>query len=109
MSIFKDLCIDITKIQLANAKALAIHHKFQEGLSENPIYPVDKYDSDAVDCKRESKQLKEDNPIILPNQINPPDWQELQAKDELEQELFADDLEKHEQDVNLFNLNKENQ
>ena len=40
--------------------------------------------------------------------IEPSNWQELQAKDELEQELFADDLEKHEQDVNLFNLNKEN-
>ena len=104
MSIFKDLCIDITKIQLANAKALAKHQKFQEGMSA-----VNRYDSDAEDFKRESKQLKEDNPIILPNQINPPDWQELQAKDELEQELFADDLEKHEQDVNLFNLNKENQ
>ena len=34
--------------------------------------------------------------------------EKLQAKDELEQQLFADDLEKHEQDVNLFNLNKEN-
>ena len=69
MSIFKDLCIDITKIQLANAKALAIHHKFQEGMSENPIYPVDRYDSDAEFFDR------------------PIDWQEQQAKDieELEQ------------------------
>ena len=69
MSLFKDLCIDITKIQLANAKALAIHHKFQEGMSENPIYPVDRYDSDAEFFDR------------------PIDWQEQQAKDieELEQ------------------------
>jgi len=42
----------------------------------------DRYDSDAEDFKRESKQLMLDNPIILQNQINPPDWQELQAEDE---------------------------
>ena len=44
----------------------------------------DRHDSDAEDFKRESKQLKLDNPIILSNQINPPDWQELQAKDDEE-------------------------
>ena len=73
MSIYQDLLIDMLidtqKIQMANAKALAKHQKFQEGLSENPIYPVDRYDSDAEFFDR------------------PIDWQEQQAKDieELEQ------------------------
>ena len=56
-------------VKKANAKALAKHQKFQEGMSENPIYPVDRYDSDAEFFDR------------------PIDWQEQQAKDmeELEQ------------------------
>ena len=69
MSDFREMVIEMTKLQVANAKALAIHHKFQEGMSENPIYPVDRYDSDAEFFDR------------------PIDWQEQQAKDieELEQ------------------------
>jgi hypothetical protein len=57
------------KLKKANAKALAKHQKFQEGMSENPIYPVDRFDSDAEFFDR------------------PIDWQEQQAKDmeELEQ------------------------
>ena len=47
MSDFREMVIEMTKLQVANAKALATNHKFQEGMSENPIYPVDRYDSDA--------------------------------------------------------------
>ena len=50
-------------VKKANAKALAKHQKFQEGMSENPIYPVDRYDSDAEFFDR------------------PIDWQEQQTKD----------------------------
>ncbi len=53
----------------------------------------DRYDSDAEDFKRESKQLMLDNPIILQNQINPPDWQEQQEKDE--EEMKANPTECH--------------
>ena len=56
-------------VEKASAKASAKHHKFQEGLSENPIYPIERFDSDAEFFDR------------------PIDWQEQQAKDmeELEQ------------------------
>ena len=30
MSDFREMVIEMTKLQVANAKALAIHHKFQE-------------------------------------------------------------------------------
>ena len=53
----------------------------------------DRYDSDAEDFKRESKQLMLDIPIILQNQINPPDWQEQQEKDE--EEMKANPTECH--------------
>ena len=55
----------------------------------------DRHDSDAEDFKRESKQLKEANPIILHTDINPPDWQELQEKDEQSmkyQDIFEEKL-----------------
>ena len=65
--------------------------------------------ADIVNSIAETKLLA-DKLKALKNKskpIEPSNWQELQANDELEQQLFADDLEKHEQDVNLFNLNKE--
>ena len=67
--------------------------------------------ADIVNSIAETKLLADKLKALenKPKPIEPSNWQELQAKDELEQELFADDLEKHEQDVNLFNLNKENQ
>ena len=86
MSDFREMMIDITKLQSdnaktpaiqqmldtqaewkalvdANAKAQAKHNKLQESLQENPIYPKDRHDSDADELSR------------------PLDWQEQQARD----------------------------
>ena len=63
MSDFREMMIDITKLQSDNAKAQAKHNKLQESLQENPIYPKDRHDSDAEELSR------------------PLDWQEQQARD----------------------------
>jgi hypothetical protein len=62
MSKFREMMIDITKLQSDNAKAQAKHNKLQTALQENPIYPKDRYDSDE-DLSR------------------PLNWQEQQARD----------------------------
>ena len=46
MDSFKELMIDICKIQSANARAHVKHVDFQNSLQENPIYPEDRHDSD---------------------------------------------------------------
>jgi len=53
MSDFKNLMIDISKIQSDNAKAQAKHNKFQNALQENPIYPKDRHNSDEFDWQEE--------------------------------------------------------
>ena len=63
MDSFKELMIDICKIQSANARAHVKHVGFQNSLQENPIYPKDRHDSDAEELSR------------------PLDWQEQQARD----------------------------
>jgi len=65
MSDFRNLMIDISKIQSDNAKAQAKHNELQTALQENPIYPkeLDRHDSDAEELSR------------------PLDWQEQQARD----------------------------
>jgi len=65
MSEFKEMMIDITKLQADNAKAQAKHNELQTALQENPIYPkeLDRHDSDAEELSR------------------PLDWQEQQARD----------------------------
>ena len=65
MSDFREMMIDICKLQSDNAKAQAKHNKLQESLQENPIYPkeLDRHDSDAEELSR------------------PLDWQEQQARD----------------------------
>jgi len=60
---FKELMIDIGKIQQANARAKQKHIEFQTAMSENKIYPADRHDSDAEEFSR------------------PLDWQEQQAQD----------------------------
>ena len=64
MSDFREMMIEITKLQSDNAKAQAKHNKLQESLQENPIYPkeLDRHDSD--------EELS-----------RPLDWQEQQARD----------------------------
>ena len=49
MSIFKDLCIDITKIQLANAKASVKNLKFQEDWQEEETKDIKEMDEDGID------------------------------------------------------------
>jgi len=65
MSDFRNLMIDISKLQSDNAKAQAKHNELQTALQENPIYPkeLDRHDSDAEELSR------------------PLDWQEQQARD----------------------------
>ena len=76
MSAFKNLVIDMGRIQSANAKAQAKHNEFQNALIENPIYPADRHDSDAEELS------------------HPLDWQEQQAKDMEEIEIHIEsDLE----------------
>ncbi len=68
MSDFKEMIIDMCKIQSDNAKAQAKHNELQNALKENCIYPKDRHDSDAEELSR------------------PLDWQEQQARDEEELE-----------------------
>ena len=77
MSDFREMMIDICKLQSDNAKAQAKHNKLQESLQENPIYPKDRHDSDAEELSR------------------PLDWQEQQARDieEMEKGFTLDDTE----------------
>ena len=54
MSIYQDLLIDMLidtqKIQVANAKALAIHHKFQESdWQEQQTKDIKEMDEDGID------------------------------------------------------------
>ena len=58
MDSFKELMIDICKIQSANARAHVKHVGFQNSLQENPIYPKDRHDSDEEELKIESKNLR---------------------------------------------------
>lgn len=58
MDSFKELMIDICKIQSANAMAHVKHVDFQNSLQENPIYPKDRYDSDEEELKIESINLR---------------------------------------------------
>ena len=71
MSDFRNLMIDISKIQSDNAKAQAKHNELQNALIENPIYPADRHDSDAEELSR------------------PLDWQEQQARDIEEMESWT--------------------
>ena len=80
MSAFKNLMIDMCKLQSDNAKAQAKHNELQNALNENPIYPKDRHDSDADELSR------------------PLDWQEEQARDIEEME---NDLE-YSHSENLF-------
>ena len=90
MSDLFEICSEMCRLQLEVAQANdRIEKKNLRdfcGYMSLEVIPaeIERHDSDAEDFKRESKQLKEDNPIILSNQINPPDWQELQAKDDEE-------------------------
>ena len=68
MSKFKEMMIDICKLQSDNATAQVKHNKLQESLQENPIYPKDRHDSDAEELS------------------SPLDWQEQQARDIKEME-----------------------
>ena len=72
---------EIPKVSKANKRVEVFD---EDGIYLDSIYPADRHDSDAEDFKKESKRLKDDNPIILSTDINPPDWQELQAEDEEE-------------------------
>ena len=74
MSAFKNLVIDMGRIQSANAKAQAKHNEFQNALIENPIYPADRHDSDAEELSR---------PEYTGDGFEDSDfnWQEEQAKD----------------------------
>ena len=58
MDSFKELMIDICKIQSANARAHVKHVNFQNSLQENPIYPKDRHDSDEEELKIESINLR---------------------------------------------------
>ena len=58
MNSFKELMIDICKIQSANARAHVKHVDFQNSLQENPIYPKDRHDSDEEELKIESINLR---------------------------------------------------
>ena len=58
MDSFKELMIDICKIQSANARAHVKHVDFQNSLQENPIYPKDRHDSDEEELKIESINLR---------------------------------------------------
>ena len=88
MSDLFEICSEMCRLQLEVAQANdRIEKKNLRdfcGYMSLEVIPaeIERHDSDAEDFKRESKQLKEDNPIILPTDINPPDWQELQAEDE---------------------------
>ena len=53
MSDFRNLMIDISKIQSDNAKAQAKHNELQNALQENPIYPKDRHNSDEFDWQEE--------------------------------------------------------
>ena len=53
MSDFRNLMIDISKIQSDNAKAQAKHNELQNALIENPIYPADRHNSDEFDWQEE--------------------------------------------------------
>ena len=77
MSDFREMMIDICKLQSDNAKAQAKHNKFQNALIENPIYPADRHDSDKEELKKESKELRSQSNM----HFYPLDWQEQQAKD----------------------------
>ena len=61
MDSFKELMIDICKIQSANARAHVKHVDFQNSLQENPIYPEDRHDSDEEELKIESINLRRDS------------------------------------------------
>ena len=63
MSKFKEMMIDITKLQADNAKAQAKHNELQTALQENPTFPESRHDSDEEELSR------------------PLDWQEQQARD----------------------------
>ena len=64
MSDFRNLMIDISKLQSDNAKAQAKHNKFQEGKQKFfDDFNKDRHDSDAEELSR------------------PLDWQEQQARD----------------------------
>ena len=58
MNSFKELMIDICKIQSDNARAHVKHVDFQNSLQENPIYPKDRHDSDEEELKIESINLR---------------------------------------------------
>ena len=63
MTDFREMVIDMGRIQQANARAKQKHIEFQIAMSENKIYPEDRHDSDAEEFSR------------------PLNWQEEQAKD----------------------------
>ena len=88
MSDLFEICSEMCRLQLEVAQANdRIEKKNLRdfcGYMSLEVIPaeIERHDSDAEDFKKESKQLKLDNPIILPTDINPPDWQEQQEKDE---------------------------
>ena len=50
MSDFREMVIEMTKLQVANAKALAIHHKFQESdWQEQQTKDIKEMDEDGID------------------------------------------------------------
>jgi len=77
MSDFREMMIEITKLQADNAKAQAKHNELQTALQENPIYPKERYDSDEEELKKESKELRSQSNM----HFYPTDWQEQQARD----------------------------
>ena len=47
---FREMVIEMTKLQVANAKALAIHHKFQESdWQEQQTKDIKEMDEDGID------------------------------------------------------------
>ena len=61
MSDFREMVIEMTKLQVANAKALAKHQKFQENWQEQQAKDIEEMDRLGLDHPFKTKRRIEDD------------------------------------------------